>query len=370
MDDGGGSPFQVWLNNQHDSTPGLLRTEKVVVKDGPIAYKSASLLTFGNDETGDVSREELVVQSYRRSQGGWGYDYTTPEARWRCENEEIRRLQALLNREFPQSGVYQRVDEVPSVAGLVGLFEGGEVNPELVVRLVTAMARTPGAMDALAGVSTAVLLASVIDRAKQQAVLERLRQAVEAPGTTELQLQEIVQKEPWLFGSRYIRSADRRSFVTGDQLDVPLIRGDGALHVVELKRANIPRLVVRHRGHLVVGPDVNEAVGQAINYLRDLDEERATILTKFGVDTRRASATVVVGHPRFVADGISSQEVTDTIRTYNAHLARVEVLTYADLVDGAERSLALSGDPLEEVDDAEPDGAWDESYPWSDEPPF
>ena len=369
----GSEPFQVWLNSQHDSTPGLMRTEKVVIKNGPRVYKAASLRWFGDKETGDVSREDLVVASYRRSHDGPGYDFTRPEAQWSCEDSEIGRLQAILNREFPETGRYQLVGEASSVADVVSALADGSVDADVVARLVNAMASTPGAAEALAAVSGAALLASVIDRVRQQSVVERLRHAVLDPSTTETQLQRIIENEPWLFGSRYIRSADRRSFVVRDQLDIPLIRSDGALHVVEIKQANIPRLVVSHRNHLVVGSEVNEAVGQVMNYLRALDEQRSTILTELGVDTRRASATVVLGHPGFVRGGITSDDVTETIRTYNSHLARVEVLTYADLVDGAERSLALAGDPGQEpesADDAEATGRGYGYDPWTEDPPF
>lgn len=369
----GSEPFQVWLNNQHDATPGLMRTEKVVIKNGPRVYKAASLRWFGDKETGDVSREDLVVASYRRSQDGRGYDFTRPEAQWSCEDSEIGRLRALLNREFPETGRYQLVGEASSVANVVSALADGSVNADVIARLVNAMASTPGAAEALAAVNEAAVLASVIDRVRQQSVVERLRHAVLDPSATETQLQRIIENEPWLFGSRYIRSADRRSFVVRDQLDIPLIRSDGALHVVEIKQANIPRLVVSHRNHLVVGSEVNEAVGQVMNYLRALDEQRSTILTELGVDTRRASATVVLGHPDFVRGGITSDDVTETIRTYNSHLARVEVLTYADLVDGAERSLALAADPGQEPESADNPEAtgWGYGYdPWTEDPPF
>jgi hypothetical protein len=148
-----------------------------------------------------------------------------------------------------------------------------------------------------------------------------------------------------MFGGLFVGRATRRLLTVRDQLDLSLIRSDGTLHGVELKRANVPELVVEYRNHLIVGPNVNEAVGQAINYLRSLDEQRANILAELGIDCRRASMTVVIGHPRFVAGRITATEVAETIRTYNAHLTRIHVMTYQDLLDGADRSLRLSHDP-------------------------
>ena len=262
------------------------------------------------------------------------------------------------------------------MSAVIEELEGGDIDRGLVAKLARALASMPGSAEVLADLDEAALLASVIDRVRQRAVVGRLREAVEDPRSTETQLQKLIQNEAWLFGGRYVRAANRRTFVAGEQLDIPLIRSDGALHVVELKQANIPQLVKGHRGHHVVGTHVNDAVGQALNYLRSLDQLRSHILTEFGVDALRASATVVIGHPMFVQGDIDEGEIVKTIRTYNSHLSRVEVITYADLVDGAERSLALSADSAE--DSSEPVGNDDDydgpewrGYDWRpDEAPF
>ena len=144
-----------------------------------------------------------------------------------------------------------------------------------------------------------------------------------------------------MFGGRYIDLAKRRGLTVLNQLDVPLIRGDGALHIVELKQANIPKLVRKHRNHIIVGDDVHEAVAQAMNYLVALDEQTAQILKDLKVDVKRASVTVVIGHTAFVT-GFTPQDVHETLRTYNSHLSRVEVITYDELIAGAKQSMDLS----------------------------
>jgi hypothetical protein len=42
---------------------------------------------------------------------------------------------------------------------------------------------------------------------------------------------------------------------------------------------------------------VNDAVSQAVAYLVGLDEHRQPIREKIGIETRRASAIVLIGHP-------------------------------------------------------------------------
>ena len=189
----------------------------------------------------------------------------------------------------------------------------------------------------------------------------------------------------------------RHQLSVGDVLDVPLLRADGSLHVVELKGSNIPKLVRRHRGPanpqtvagrqeelpLIVGLEVHEAVGQVMNYLCHLDETRDHVLVQHNIDTRRASATVLVGHPKFVTE-FSDTEISDTIRTYNSHLSRIEVMHYRDLIDYAERALALdAAPPKQEADraaeesttpwhngNADPWAISDDSQAWPDEAAF
>jgi hypothetical protein len=83
-----------------------------------------------------------------------------------------------------------------------------------------------------------------------------------------------------------------------------------------------------------------------MNYLRTLDEMALGLRTAhrddLGLDRdyRRASAIVIIGHPSRSSTGVTNRaQVEQTLRTYNSHLSRVQVLTYADLLDAAGRAL-------------------------------
>lgn len=69
--------------------------------------------------------------------------------------------------------------------------------------------------------------------------------------------------------------------------------------------------------------------------------------SEFGIDFdfRRATGVVVVGHPeRESRSEATRQQIDQTIRSYNAHLSRLRVLTYADLPGSAERALRFAAD--------------------------
>ncbi|WDO05407.1 hypothetical protein ME763_06935 [Streptomyces murinus] len=87
-----------------------------------------------------------------------------------------------------------------------------------------------------------------------------------------------------------------------------------------------------------------EAVGQAVDHLAGLDENRARIRAEPGIETRRADALVLVGHPALHAD-VPEEEVAETLRTCDAHVTRGEALACKERVDNAERSLAVGVGP-------------------------
>lgn len=57
---------------------------------------------------------------------------------------------------------------------------------------------------------------------------------------------------------------------------------------------------------------------------------------------------VLIGHPNFV-EGFSGEEIASTLRIYNSHFSRVEVMHYRDLIENAERALALETDQPDDV---------------------
>ncbi|MEV6425555.1 Shedu anti-phage system protein SduA domain-containing protein [Streptomyces sp. NPDC051662] len=215
---------------------------------------------------------------------------------------------------------------------------------ELVLRNLPRPASAEAArmMSDVLAEADAGMLAQLLELRARRAGLASLRAAVDHPDSSEGALHACLKNQEWIFGGAYVAELARRQYTADTILDIPLLRGDGSLHVVELKRANIEKLIIRPSGHLMLGSPAHHAVSQAQNYLRTLDESRQTILTRYGIDTRRASATVVIGHPRYVSEGITPHEVAETLRTYNTHMARIEVITYETLLESAERMLALS----------------------------
>ena len=347
---------------------GAMDVSTIVVHPGPKAWKEVSLLTFVDTETGEIHKRELRVQTWKTvsPREGGGYDFTTTEYHWHCEGDEVDAVRAFLHGEFSEPGKYRLIRGGTEFEELVNQVERGEVNPGHIVRLVEAADHAPDMIATLAASRSGSLLAEAVELQRRRDQLDALRRIIEEANATERDhIHPQLKKMGWIFGGRYVGEAKRRQLTTGDVLDVPLLRADGSLHVVELKGANIPALVRRYRGPtlpqevggrreelpLIVGTEVHEAVGQVMNYLCHLDEDRDHILTKFKIDTRRASATVLIGHPKFVSGSFTDEGIASTLRTYNSHHSRIEVMHYQDLIENAERALALAEVPLEDQED-------------------
>jgi hypothetical protein len=185
---------------------------------------------------------------------------------------------------------------------------------------------------------------------ERRRAIANLQQLALDPETNETKMHAAIGTRYWIFGGQYVGIADRRTLVPLDQYDIPLICADGSLEIVELKGPEA-RLVKNYRSHLIVVHEVHEAVSQCLNYLRNLDEMGAALRTQYhnelnmDFDFRRARGTVIIGHPDRASSTVASREQIDqTIRSYNAHLSRLTVLTYADLLDSAERTLRFASE--------------------------
>ncbi|MHC3817638.1 Shedu anti-phage system protein SduA domain-containing protein [Streptomyces sp. DT9] len=351
----------------------FLKADPVIQKNCPFLQSDgAFLLAPGQGQDGyDPSMENLAALAhvrrgtplrvflYRNSEclyiGEFAIDLKRPIQEWvavgershrwdlgnvRVIREPVLRLRQLSGTSFSviDEEIFQNAPRItlglhPSSDGRVG----GEIR-----RLLDLLEGESELASSLRSVPETQLLAIILQRTRRQDDLNELRMAVEDSKTKESDLQKIIQRMTWIFGSEFDPGTVRRNLTLRDQLDLALIRPDGTLHGVELKKANIKKLVTSHRSHLIPGPEVHQAICQANNYLRELDEHRSQILADLGIDCRRASMTVVIGHTNFVETDVARREVDEVMRTYNSDRSRVTVTTYDQLIENAQRSIDLT----------------------------
>jgi hypothetical protein len=216
-----------------------------------------------------------------------------------------------------------------------------DISASSIARLLEATKGTEGIVEALAKSDYGTLVAEAVGLHRRRQGLDALRRVVEDPNKNEHDIRRVLVGQTWIFGGRYDREGHRKVISPDDIVDIPLIKHDGALHVVELKQANVPGLMDAQRSHPTVGAPVHYATLQAANYLKTLDEDANQNYTRYRIDCRRSSATVLIGHSKFVK-GFEAEDISVAFRTYNGLISRIEVLTYDELLAAAEKSLDVA----------------------------
>jgi hypothetical protein len=347
--------FRIWVNRQPRGK-GHMGNRVAIIKQGRDVIKTVEVANYGDKAAGEIKKRELRFRTYRRrkdDETGWGFDSPDPKTTWWCENEEVERLLSFLGANVAKTGRYRVVDTESASGAVLSLLSNGDVDSQTLAEALIRHGDIRKLVGLLAASDAGLSVAQSAVVARRRDLVTKLQAVIQDPTKTETHVQRLIGDAYWIFGGRYVGVANRRNLMSLDQHDIPLLGADGTLHIVELKSPSIPKLVRTHRNHWIVGDDVHEAVGQAMNYVRAFDELGASHSSYYrnelgrDYDMRRVFATVVIGHPKHVRavgkDGqvVDERTIQQTIRCYNAHLSRVEVMTYKDLADTAERALAF-----------------------------
>jgi hypothetical protein len=172
--------------------------------------------------------------------------------------------------------------------------------------------------------------------------LDQLKEMVSEPGTGEGSFQQYLKNNPWMFGAEYSELLSRRHWTRDDQLDDDqldyMLRRtvDNYLEIVEIKTAFTESLFVPDRDRDVYYPSsrLSPVIGQVMRYIEEVERNRDSIRAKDDADTLKIRARAIVGRDHPGAESAA-------LRNLNAHLHRIEVITFHQLVRIAERVLNI-----------------------------
>jgi hypothetical protein len=202
----------------------------------------------------------------------------------------------------------------------------GHVDP---ADLLTALRNSSG--EALQHLGAA---ARLVEYTREFRELQRL---VALPDTKEPALQNLLERNPWMFGSEYSELVPRRVWTRDDVQDFMLRRTvDGFLELIEIKRPFTDPLFRYDASREVhyASANLSAALGQAIRYVEEVERSRDSIVAKDDEDSVKLRARIFIGK-----DGDEAQQLA--LRNLNGHLHRVEVLTFDQLVRTAGRVLSV-----------------------------
>jgi hypothetical protein len=160
--------------------------------------------------------------------------------------------------------------------------------------------------------------------------------------------QKWIYANNWLFGTQYLKPIDRQRISYDNIPDFLFPTLDGFLDILEIKK---PKLAVikkdeHHAGAYSWCPETNKAIGQVVNYLREMEQDQLKLMKKINEAYKdEYGITFYTFKPRaFILAGISDTwkpKEKEVFRNLNYSLHGIEVLTYSDLILRGESLISM-----------------------------
>jgi hypothetical protein len=343
------------------SNPNVKAITQAVLKEGPQAFKLATLTEIVNPKTDEFHHYSLKIDHIDKKKAGW---FHKPEKSVRLEGkepDEIEKLYTFLHAAYKNSlgdatgplhlissqdyaKLENLLEAIPNIADTDKLNLVGNILSQLdrdsssIEGFVKIFEESKA--DTLKHIATASRL---IGYSKSVAELKRL---ISAPGTSESSFQKHLERNPWMFGSEYSELLPRKTWTRDDRLDYMLRKTvDDYLEIVEIKTAFSELLFLHDKSHDSFYPSskLTPVIGQVTRYIEEVERNRDSIIAKDGTDTLKIRARIIIGR-----DGDKSHQ--SALRNFNAHLHRIEIITYDQLLRIAERVLSMFSVEVPEVE--------------------
>jgi hypothetical protein len=331
------------------TNPNVGKVLQVVLKDGPRVFKIATMFEIRDPASGGFHHYSLRLDHIEKKKDGW---FAKPERSMSLESAEVDHLHAFLSSladgklagrtgdlHIIGTADYERLatvvgmlDRLPAhdrlelASAIISRIQGPGPGIEQFVRVFSSANK-----EVIASIAVASRLV------EYEAASERLEELIEDSATTEQELQQFLQKNSWMFGSEYSELLDRRTWTRDDRLDFMLRRTvDGYLEIVEIKTPAVGALFrydASHDSHFA-SSDLSRVVGQTVRYIDEVERKRDSLIAADGVDPLKIRARIIIGR-----DGDAVQSAA--LRSFNAHLSRIEVLTFDQLLRIAKQVLSV-----------------------------
>lgn len=346
------------------------KISQVILKEGPQAFKIATLMEIINPNTNEFHHHSLKIDHIDKTRKGWFYK---PEKSVRLEGktpEEIEKLYKFLHVIY-QDGLGDETGElhlinasdyakleniietIPNIADTDKLNLVGN----LLLHLDTSSSSLNNFVNALqeSNPSTLNHLAAASKIIEYTKALDELRELVESASTNESSFQKHLESNPWMFGSEYSELLPRKTWTRDDRLDYMLRKTvDDYLEIVEIKTAFSDALFRHDSSHDSYYPSskLSSVLGQVTRYIEEVERNRDSIIAIDNADPLKIRARIIVGR-----DGDANHQ--KALRNFNAHLHRIEIITYDQLIKIAERVLNVFKDKEEKTT-----GNWEDDIPF------
>ncbi|MBX7259944.1 MAG: DUF4263 domain-containing protein [Candidatus Hydrogenedentes bacterium] len=334
------------------SNPSIGNIRQVVLRDGPRAFRVATLLEVLDSKTRDFHHYSLKIDHINKRAEGW---FADPERSVRLDGDEpdevdtlYRFLHALYEGKLDgEPGTlhiirgedYARLEQLLEALPNLADTDKLQIVKTILSQLEESSSDVSGFAAAFQRAKPGTLkhIAAASRMVDYKLAFQQLKALVDDPATPERDLQEHLKKHPWMFGSEYSELLSRRTWTRDDKLDYMLRRTvDGYLEIVEIKTPFAEALFIHDTSHDSYYPSakLSPVLGQVIRYIEEVERNRDSIIAHDECDTLKIRSRIILGR-----DGPPEHQAA--LRNLNSHLHRIEVLTFDQLLRIATRVIAV-----------------------------
>ncbi len=345
-----------------NKNPNIGKTHQVVLKDGPRAYRIATIFEILDPANNSLHHLSLRLDSFDHVKNKWSHK---PDRSIRLEGKEpneiaslSRFLRAILDEHYPleagdihvvNAAMYNNVEEIIKVVPQINSKGRLQILQRLLHNLDRSSLNADEFIAAFEQSSEEVLrnIAIASRLVEYRKAYQLFSDLVSDPDTPEPKIQKHLDKNAWIFGSEYSELLKRRTWTRDDRLDFMLRRTvDGFLEIVEIKTPFQEALLRYDSSHDSYFPSakLSAVIGQVIRYIEEVERGRDSILAKDGSDTLKIRARIIIGR-----DGDTEQQ--NALRNFNAHLHRIEIYTFDQLLRVGKRVLDIFQEQITQDDE-------------------
>jgi hypothetical protein len=184
---------------------------------------------------------------------------------------------------------------------------------------------------------------------------ERLTKGEYSETTGDNSWQKWIFEQNWLFGNNYQKPIEKAKInLLGIMPDYLFPTLDGFVDILEIKlpSENVILEDLNHKGSWKWCGVTNEAIGQVVNYLAELDRMRLDIEREL---RKEFELELLILKPRayiLIGDSLNwTTEKKEGLRNLNSSLHEITVITYRDLCDRAEHLANLNNEDIKLLED-------------------
>lgn len=342
--------YNLFIRTMRHRKPNIYSHQEAIIKEGPQAYKVATLFNVRNPHTGEHHHSFLRLDTFNHTvKNGW---VSKPEYSFTITNdngsEEIKRLYDFLgaiplgDTEGNRVVFDVRDMDTPEFHNLLHSLFDSSRRRELISEILSWVNQDTTALNDLTELATdypmrSKALVAALNYAQYRRTLDELKRMVEAPNDyLEIDFQRFLTEHWWMFGSEYSQLFSVRELSLGIQVDFPLRRTiDDYLEIIEIKTPSA--LVMRFdkaSKQYSMSTQLISAKTQVEHYLEALDDHKADILLNLKIPNYKTRGKIVIGRNE-------NDDQQKALRRTNEHENRIEIITFDQLIAIAERVLSI-----------------------------